>query len=176
MEKINKNFKIFIFLFIFFLFPIYIKSKKTNSFVIVLYSTNTKTTKNIYFPNYDINTKLEYLLEIPDISLLIEYFYLIATQKFEKIHQQPNKEKQDQSSLLRKLDSRKRKALELFKDFEIITSKQIGALFGIRPRTSSQLCSKWVDEGFFIVVDPSRKGRKYKLAPQYEKLIEQKII
>ncbi len=42
----------------------------------------------------------------------------------------------DQSSLIRKLDSRQRKVLQLFVEFETITSRQIGDLFGFKPRTS----------------------------------------
>ncbi|HEX4069359.1 MAG TPA: hypothetical protein VHX42_04645 [Candidatus Babeliales bacterium] len=73
--------------------------------------------------------------------------------------------------LLRTLNPRKRKALELFKNFAVVTSAQIGELFGVKPRTSTQLCKDWVEEGFLVVIDPSNKNRSYGLAPKYEVLI-----
>ncbi len=78
----------------------------------------------------------------------------------------------DQSILIRKLDPRQRKALELFQDFETVTSRQIGELFGFKPRTSAALCAKWVKNEFLVVSDPSNKGRKYKLSKQYEVLLK----
>ncbi|MDN3505431.1 MAG: Fic family protein [Rhabdochlamydiaceae bacterium] len=78
----------------------------------------------------------------------------------------------DQSSILKKLDPKQRKSLELFQQFEIITSRQIGELFGYKPRTSAALCSKWVKEEFITVVDSSNRGRKYKLSDRYEGLLK----
>jgi hypothetical protein len=73
--------------------------------------------------------------------------------------------------LLRTLSPRKRKALELFKVFAVVTAAQVGELFGCKPRTSGQLCQNWVKEGFLVVVNPSNKNRSYGLAPAYEVLI-----
>lgn len=78
---------------------------------------------------------------------------------------------QDHENLLRKLDPKKRKALELFQAFTTITAAQIGQLFGFRPRTSAQLCKDWVEEGFLAIVNPSNKNRSYGLAPTFEGLI-----
>ena len=77
----------------------------------------------------------------------------------------------DNKLLLRTLDPRKRKALELFKMFAVVTAAQIGQLFGFRPRTSAQLCKDWVGEGFLMIVNPSNKTRSYCLSPMYEILI-----
>ena len=73
--------------------------------------------------------------------------------------------------LLRTLSPRKRKALELFKVFAVVTAAQIGQLFGFKPRTSAKLCQDWVDEGFLVVVNPANKNRSYGLAPKFEVLI-----
>lgn len=78
----------------------------------------------------------------------------------------------DQSAFIRKLDPRQRKALQLFQEFETITSRQIGELFGFKPRTSAALCATWVENGFLEIVDASNKGRKYKLSKQYQDLIK----
>jgi len=44
-------------------------------------------------------------------------------------------------------------------------------LFGFKPRTSAQICKDWVESGFLEMVDPSNRGRKYKLSTQYEDLL-----
>lgn len=77
----------------------------------------------------------------------------------------------DQSSLIKNLDHRQRKSLELFQEYNTITARQIGELFGFKPRTSAQLCHTWVQQGFLVIVNASNKGRTYKLAPLYKKLV-----
>lgn len=110
-----------------------------------------------------------------DITGWIEYFVAGMAFACEKvvtqmIHAQ-NKGENDHSNLIRTLDPKQRKALELFKHYNVITSHQIGELFGFQPRTSTALCKKWVESGFLETVDPSNKARKYKLAKPYESLI-----
>ena len=65
---------------------------------------------------------------------------------------------------MRTLDPKQRKALELFREFEVVTAKQIGDLFGFQPRTNAALCKKWAEGGFLEIVDYSNKARKYSLA------------
>ena len=78
----------------------------------------------------------------------------------------------DHADLLRTLDPKQRKSLALFRDYDIVTSKQIGAVFGFQPRTNAALCKKWVDGGFLEIVDHSFKARKYRLAKQYRALLD----
>jgi len=105
-----------------------------------------------------------------NITQWVEYFVEGMATSFEKVlkHMADNQSTPDQSALLRKLDPRQRKALALFQEFEVITSAQITALFGFKPRTSTALCASWVKSGFLKVVDSSNRGRKYALAKQYE--------
>jgi predicted HTH transcriptional regulator len=77
----------------------------------------------------------------------------------------------DQSHLIRTLDPKQRRVLELFEKFEILTAGQIGELFGFKSRTSAKLCQNWVKDGFLEIFDFSNKGRKYKLSKKYEELI-----
>jgi predicted HTH transcriptional regulator len=77
----------------------------------------------------------------------------------------------DQDAILRQLDPRQRKTLSLFQQFEVVTSKQISELFGSKPRTSAQICKDWFESGFLEMVDSSNRGRKYRLSPQYEELL-----
>ncbi|WP_341790024.1 Fic family protein [Rickettsia endosymbiont of Polydrusus tereticollis] len=110
-----------------------------------------------------------------DITKWLEYFIEGIAVSFENVlKRMVEAEAQgspDQTTLLRKLDPRQRKALQLFQEFETITSNQIGKLFGFKPRTSAALCASWVENGFLEIVDSSNKGRKYKLSEQYENLI-----
>ncbi len=108
-----------------------------------------------------------------DITGWIEYFLEGMAHSFEKVveHMMQNKNQKDVSQLLRALDPKQRKILELFKDYKIITSHQVGEFFNFKSRIHATLCKKWVDIGFLEIVDPSNKARKYQLCEQYEKLI-----
>jgi len=110
-----------------------------------------------------------------DVTKWIVYFTEGMAEAFEKVRDQAqaeqNKGRKDQSKLLRTLDAKQRKALELFQDAQEIGSKEVAALFGFAPRTASLLCQKWVKAGFFEVVSKSRKTRSYKLAKTYEGMI-----
>lgn len=110
-----------------------------------------------------------------DITNWVEYFIEGMAFSFENVLKHMNvagfQGLSDQSALLRKLDPKQRKVLELFQEFETITSRQIGDFFGFKPRTSAALCVKWVDSGFLVVVDASNKGRKYRLADQYQRAL-----
>lgn len=110
-----------------------------------------------------------------DITKWVEYFVEGMAIAFENVlKRMAEAELQgsvDQDPILRQLDPRQRKALSLFQQFEVVTSKQIGELFGFKPRTSAQICKDWVESGFLEMVDPSNRGRKYKLSTQYEDLL-----
>jgi len=111
-----------------------------------------------------------------DITKWIEYFVEGMVFSFESVlkhmSEAGTKGISDQSGLLKKLDPKKRKALELFGQFEVVTSRQIGELFGYKPRTSAALCAQWVKEGFLTIVDFSNRGRKYKLSKHFEGLLK----
>ena len=110
-----------------------------------------------------------------DITDWIEYFINGMAFAFEKVVAQmsasQNKGEKDYSDLMRTLDPKQRKTLELFQNQDIVISSQIGKLFGFKPRTSSALCKKWVEDGFLEIVDYSNKGRKYKLTKPYIALL-----
>lgn len=80
----------------------------------------------------------------------------------------------DHEALLRKLNPKQRRALELFSDFETVTARQVGELFHFKPRTSAQLCRDWVETGFLEIVNPSNRNRSYKIGKQFEVLVKEK--
>lgn len=111
-----------------------------------------------------------------DITGWVEYFTEGMAFAFEKVVAQMiasnKKGEKDHSALLRTLDPRQRKSLELFQQCSVVTSKQIGEIFGFQPRTSSALCKKWVENGFLEIADPGLKTRTYCLAKKYKQLCD----
>jgi len=111
-----------------------------------------------------------------DITGWIEYFCIGMAESFEAVQKRAKESasasEKDQSHILRQLDPRQRRALQLFEESENVTAAQVGKLLGIQPRTARDLCQKWVDGGFLKVTDPARKSRKYCLAKQYESLMQ----
>lgn len=144
-----------------------------------LYSLEEYYAKNLlgYYRAISIGPSHNYYLgrAESDITDWVEYFTEGMAFAFEKvvaqmISSQENGEK-DYSDLMRILDPKQRKALELFKEYDVVTSKQIGDLFGFQPRTNTALCKKWVEVGFLEIVDHSNKSRKYKLTTPFIPLI-----
>lgn len=114
-----------------------------------------------------------------DITPWLEYFIEGMAFAFEKVVAQTiasnQKGEKDYSQLLRTLDLKQRKTIELFKEYDVVTAKQIGDLFGFQPRTRAALCKKWVEGGFLEIVDYSNKARKYKLAEPYGIIVKESL-
>jgi len=49
-----------------------------------------------------------------------------------------------------------------------VTASELAEYLGISPRQARELCAKWVDEGFLMVENPSKKARSYRLVERYE--------
>jgi transposase len=62
--------------------------------------------------------------------------------------------------------------LGLFAQQEFIVSSNVANLLGISVRQARDLLTGWVEQGWIGVADPSRKGRKYRLADKYQKPLE----
>jgi Fic family protein len=142
-----------------------------------LYSLEEYYARNLgaYYEALSIGDSHNYYLgrEKADITKWVEYFIEGMTVSFENVlrHMAAVQGSTDQSNLIKVLDGRQRRALQLFREFETVTSHQIGELFGFKPRTSAALCSQWVKNGFLVIADPSNRGRKYKLSKKYRSLL-----
>lgn len=79
----------------------------------------------------------------------------------------------DHASSLRRLSPQQRNALGLFLRASVVTTKDIAAYFRIKPRQASLLCARWVEDGFILVENPSTKARSYRLAHEFESLVDQ---
>jgi predicted transcriptional regulator of viral defense system len=72
---------------------------------------------------------------------------------------------------LRPLDHRARRVIGLFATQQFIQSTDVANLLGISTRQARELLSVWTEHGWLVIADPSRKGRKYRLAQVYQKII-----
>lgn len=144
-----------------------------------LYSLEEYYARNLgaYYEAISIGESHNYYMgrALADITKWVEYFVEGMAISFETVLKHMNEAQTqgstDQSALIRKLDPKQRKALGLFQEFETITSRQIGDLFGFKARTSAALCASWIESGFLVMVDASNKGRKYRLSAEYQTLL-----
>ena len=108
--------------------------------------------------------------ENADITNWIEYFIDGVRISFEKVYEKAKLESgsKDLSPIMRNLDVKQRKILQLFEKQKIITSVDIAEFFNFAPRTARKLAQDWVQEGFLVIVDSSKKARKYQLNQELE--------
>ena len=105
-----------------------------------------------------------------DLTDWIEYFIKGVKEAFEKVYEKAKLESgtRDLSPILRNLDVKQRKILQLFENQKKITSSDIAEFFNFAPRTARKLAQDWVEEGFLVIVDNSKKARKYQLQQELE--------
>jgi len=72
---------------------------------------------------------------------------------------------------LRRLDHRARIVLELFTKQETVTANEVAGLLGLSDRTARNLLQAWVEQGWLVMVDESRRGRAYRLSATYRQFI-----
>jgi len=110
-----------------------------------------------------------------DITKWVEYFCAGMADSFENVRRRAQEAAgtgaPDNSQALRRLDPRQRAAIGLFRDSEVISSKDVATLFGISERAARNLLSAWVRGGFLKAVDPARKTRKYALSQDFAILL-----
>lgn len=110
-----------------------------------------------------------------DITGFLAYFCNSMAQAVSAVRAQAarsaSRGARDASSLLRSLDPRQRRLLELFRDHGIVTTAQIAEHLGLSPRTASALCRQWTVSGFLEVHAASRKARSYRLEEKFENLV-----
>lgn len=110
-----------------------------------------------------------------DVTGFVAYFCLGMAEVFAAVRAQATQAAQrgaqDRSPLLRHLDPRQRRLLDLFRRQGTATGSEVAAHLGLSTRTVATLCREWLAEGFLSLQNPSRKGRSYRLGPEYERLI-----
>jgi Fic family protein len=68
---------------------------------------------------------------------------------------------------MRQLDHRARIVLGLFARQETITATQVAETLGLSERMARNLMQDWVEQGWLIMADTSRRKRAYKLSAKY---------
>ena len=110
-----------------------------------------------------------------DITKWVEYFCIGVADSFESVKRKASEAAdsgaKDVSPWLRKLDPRQRKALELFRNSDIITSNDIEKLFTLSQRSARNILISWVESDFLIIIDPAKKSRKYGLVSEFRELL-----
>jgi Fic family protein len=105
-----------------------------------------------------------------DVSGFIDYFCQGMAEAFSKVEAQARTAAtpgaSDQSAMLRRLDPRQRRALELFGRLGVVTTDELAAALGLKRETTAKLCRQWLADGFLVLHDASRKNRAYRLAPE----------
>lgn len=144
-----------------------------------IYSLEEHYARNLsgYYAALTVGPSHNYYLgrDEAEITGFVDYFCTSMADAFSAVRVQAaravQRDAQDVSPLLRQLDPRQRRILELFRDHGIVTNAEIAAHLRLSPRTVTGLCRQWVSQGFLDVHDPSRKGRSYRLGPAYERII-----
>lgn len=145
-----------------------------------LYSLEEYYAKNLpeYYDAISIGPSHNYYMgrADADITKWVEYFCIGMAESFEAIARRAEigakQGVSDQYMDLRTLDAMQRKCLELFQKSNEIASSDIQALFNYKPRSATALLSGWVNEGFLVITDPSRRTRKYGLSESYKHLLD----
>jgi Fic family protein len=144
-----------------------------------LYSLEEYYARNLgaYYEALSIGPSHNYYLgrAEADITEWVQYFCGGAADSFENVRKRASEAAgtgvEDSSPGLRKLDPRQRKALELFRHSDAITSRDIANLFTLSQRAARNLLAGWVEQGFLLVADPAKKSRKYRLANEIRGLL-----
>ncbi len=110
-----------------------------------------------------------------DITPWVDYFCAGLAKSCEDVRRRAEEAARagetDHSAAMRTLDPRQRKALELFRASEQITSGDVQALFGVSQRTARNILTGWAAREFVMVANASKKGRRYVLAARYAPLL-----
>lgn len=112
-----------------------------------------------------------------DVTGFVAYFCQGMAESFAAIRSQAaaaaRRGAQDRSPLLRQLDPRRRRLLDLFRRQGTATADEIAMHLGLSPRTVGALARDWLSEGFLSLHDASRKNRSYRRGPDYEQFVLQ---
>jgi Fic family protein len=126
----------------------------------------THPNHNYYFGRHEAN-----------LTPWLEYFLEGMAVVFESVAEQVRSEMleddvdQEALALLRTLDHRARRVLRLFSTQETIRSSDVANLLRVSVRQARNLLTQWVEDGWLVITDPSKRGRKYELAEEYMVLL-----
>jgi Fic family protein len=110
-----------------------------------------------------------------DTTQFLDFFCVGMADAFSAVRAQAAKAAKrgahDQSGLLRNLDPRERRLLELFRRNGTASASEIASHLKLSQRTVVALCRAWLRTGFLELQNSSRKNRAYRLGIIYVDLI-----
>lgn len=110
-----------------------------------------------------------------DVTPFVSYFCRGMADAFARVRSRAEQARQqgslDQSPKLRELSPQQRHALGLFLRFKEVSAHDVAKFFKTAPRNANVQCAKWVEAGFLVVTNPSKKHRRYGLSGKYESLV-----
>jgi Fic family protein len=107
----------------------------------------------------------------PWIGYFLEILAAVFTRAKEEVLRLAREGAAAEPEVLRQLNPRARAVLALFGRQARITAPEVARLLGLSDRTARLLLQRWVEEGWLVVADPSRKARGYELSAVYRQFI-----
>ncbi len=113
--------------------------------------------------------------EEADITPWLEYFIETTAKVFRLAKDEAQRSAREgvptEPEELRRLDPRARIVLALFTKRELIKTSDVAETLGLSHRMARVLVSGWVEDGWLVVADPSKRGRSYELSAIYRQYI-----
>jgi Fic family protein len=110
-----------------------------------------------------------------DLTSWLEYFtpvlarvFVLAREEALHLAEQPLLAEPE---AMQRLDSRSRRVLALFASTDRITAGQVAETLGLSPRMARNLLQGWVEDGWLVVANPSKRKRAYGLSAVYRQYI-----
>ena len=110
-----------------------------------------------------------------DLTGWLEYFTRTMTAVFDAAQTETLRFAEDGApavpEAVRRLDPRARRVMGLFARTERVTSNDVARELGLSPRMVRVLLKRWVEDGWLVVADASRRNRAYGLSAIYRQYI-----
>lgn len=110
-----------------------------------------------------------------DLTGWLEYFIKTLTGAFKLAKDEALRVAKDGMPIepeeLRRIDHRGRVVLALFAQREQITAFEVAKALGLSDRMARELLKSWVNDGWLIVKNPSKRARAYILSANYRQYI-----
>jgi Fic family protein len=110
-----------------------------------------------------------------DLTQWLEYFIQTLAGVFEMVRQEAVRYAREgvpaEPVELRRLDRRARVVLGMFAKAERITASEVAAALRLSDRMARNLLREWTADGWLLMSDPSRRGRRYSLSARYRQYV-----
>lgn len=108
-----------------------------------------------------------------DVSGFVQYFCKGMADAFNNIRAETvgSSVRGDMGTLLRELCPLQRQKIGLFAKSQVVTAGELAESLGLGARQGRDLCAKWIEEGFLVIENASKKARSDRLAKRYEEVL-----